>query len=51
MLSDLEIAQQAELRPIVDVASDAGIQREELKLYGDHIAKVDLSILDRLEGL
>ncbi len=48
MLSDLEIAQQAKLRPIVDVASDAGIQREELKLYGDHMAKVDLSILDRL---
>jgi len=48
MLSDLEIAQQAELRPIVDVAKDAGIQREELKLYGDYMAKVDLSILDRL---
>ncbi len=50
MLSDLEIAQQATLRPIVEVAADAGIEREELKLFGDHMAKVDLSILDRLAG-
>ncbi len=48
MLSDLEIAQQATLRPIVDVAADVGIEREELKLFGDYMAKVDLSVLDRL---
>ncbi len=48
MLSDLEIAQQATLRPILDVAADVGIEREELKLFGDYMAKVDLSILDRL---
>ena len=48
MLSDLEIAQRATLRPIVDIASEAGILQKELKLYGEHMAKVDLSILDRL---
>ena len=47
MLSDLEIAQQATLRNIVDVAADIGIQPEELKLYGNHVAKLDLGILDR----
>ncbi|MFP4176354.1 MAG: formate--tetrahydrofolate ligase [Planctomycetota bacterium] len=48
MLSDLEIAQAAELTPIVDIASEAGIERDELELYGDHKAKVNLDILDRV---
>lgn len=48
MLSDLQIAQAAELRPILDVAADIGIREDELDLYGRHKAKVDLSVLDRL---
>jgi len=48
VLSDLEIAQQAKLRPIEEVAKDAGIGREELELYGDYKAKVKLGILERL---
>src|SRR5438552_2647139 len=44
----LEIAQQATLRPIADVASDAGLLDEEVELYGRYKAKVDLSVLDRL---
>ena len=48
MKSGLEIAQEAVLRPIADVAADAGIQPEELKPYGSTRAKVALSILDRL---
>ena len=34
MLSDLEIAQAAKMRPIMDVAADAGILEDELDLYG-----------------
>ena len=34
MLSDLEIAQQTELAPITEIASEAGIKEEELILYG-----------------
>jgi len=49
MASDLEIAQNATLRKIEDVAADAGINRDELELYGDYKAKVKLSILDRLQ--
>ena len=48
MLSSLEIAQAAKLRPIADVAAEAGIEPDELELYGRYKAKVDLSILDRL---
>jgi len=48
MLSSLEIAQAATLRPIADLAADYGIQPDELDLYGRYKAKVDLSILDRL---
>ena len=48
MLSSLEIAQEATLRPIADVAAEAGIEPDELELYGRYKAKVDLSILERL---
>jgi len=48
MRSSLEIAQAATLLPIADVAAEAGIEPDELELYGRYKAKVDLSILDRL---
>jgi len=48
VLSDLEIAQRAKLRPIEEVAKDAGLLREELELYGDYKAKVKLECLQRL---
>src|SRR5215212_727621 len=48
MKSGLEIAQEAQLHPITDVAADAGILPEELKPYGTNRAKVALSILERL---
>ena len=48
MLSDLEIAQAATVRPIEEIAAAAGIRRDELELYGDTKAKVKLSLLTRL---
>jgi formate--tetrahydrofolate ligase len=48
MKSGLEIAQDADLRPIADIAADAGIEPDELEQYGRYRAKIDLSILDRL---
>ncbi len=48
MLSSLEIAQAATLRPIAEIAEEVGILPEELELHGRYKAKVDLSILDRL---
>jgi len=48
--SDLEIAQEAELRPITDVAKDAGILDEELEPYGKYMAKIDyVKVSERLK--
>jgi formate--tetrahydrofolate ligase len=46
--SGLEIAQEAVLRPIADVATAAGLEPDELELFGRYRAKVDLSVLRRL---
>ncbi|HUL86136.1 MAG TPA: formate--tetrahydrofolate ligase [Actinomycetota bacterium] len=48
MKSGLEIAQEADLEPIADVAAAAGILPEELEPFGTYRAKVSLSILERL---
>jgi formyltetrahydrofolate synthetase len=48
MPSSLEIAQAATLRPILDVAADAGLLPDEVEPYGRYKAKVDLSVLERL---
>jgi len=50
MLSDLEIAQKARLKPITEIARKAGILEKELELYGNYKAKVKLEISDRLKG-
>jgi formate--tetrahydrofolate ligase len=46
--SSLEIAQDAELRPIGEIATAAGLAPRELDPYGQYKAKVSLSVLDRL---
>jgi len=48
MPSSLEIAQQATLRPVADLARELGLEDDEVDLYGRYKAKVDLSVLDRL---
>jgi formate--tetrahydrofolate ligase len=48
MPTSLEIAQDAALRPILDVADDAGLLPEEVEPYGRYKAKVDLRVLERL---
>ena len=47
--SDLEIAQAAELQPIMDIAEKVGLLKEELVPYGWDKAKVSLSVLERLK--
>ncbi len=49
MKSGLEIAQEAVLKPITEIAEAVGIQDNELERYGKYRAKIDLSILDRLK--
>ena len=48
MPSSLEIAQEAELRPIGEIAEAAGLEPDEFDLYGKYKAKVSLDVLDRL---
>ncbi len=50
LLSSLEIAQAAELLRIADVGERAGIEEDELELYGRYKAKVSHAVLDRLAG-
>jgi len=47
--SDIEIAQAAELRPILDVAKEVGLDADDLELHGKYIAKVHLDVRDRLK--
>ncbi len=46
--SDIEIAQEASIKPIVEIAKDLGIDNQDLELYGNHKAKINYGILDKL---
>ncbi|HFB52148.1 MAG TPA: formate--tetrahydrofolate ligase, partial [Anaerolineae bacterium] len=46
--SDIEIAQAAKMEPITEIAEKLGLLPEELELYGNYKAKVQLSVLERL---
>src|SRR6188474_2242886 len=48
MPSSLEIAQEAELRPIAQIAEALGLSEDEYDPYGRFKAKVSLSVLERL---
>lgn len=48
MLSDIEIAQQAHMLPITEVAEKLGIKEEDLEVYGKYKAKLSYGLLRRL---
>jgi formate--tetrahydrofolate ligase len=48
MKSDLEIAQEAKLLPIVEIARRLGLTEDDLDLYGKYKAKIHLDVMDRL---
>lgn len=48
--NDLEIANQARLRPLTEIASQAGIPVERLELYGNGAAKIQLEAIAEMEG-
>ena len=43
-MNDIEIAQQTEMEPIVDVAHKVGLTEDDLELYGKYKAKVSLPL-------
>src|SRR5437763_8403382 len=51
MKSSLEIAQEAELQLIDQIAESSGLQADEVEPYGRYKAKVSLSVIDRMSSV
>ena len=47
MLSDIEIAQGCQMRPITEVAAAAGLDAEDLELYGKYKAKLSADVWNK----
>ncbi len=50
MLTDVEIAQNASMKPIKDVALKIGLEEDDLELYGKYKAKISLESISRISG-
>lgn len=48
VLSDIEIAQQTTLEPIVKIAEQVGLSEDDLELYGKYKAKISFDAIKRL---
>ena len=48
MMSDIEIAQNTEMKNINEIAEVAGIDKKYIEQYGNYKAKIDLSLLENL---
>lgn len=49
MLSDIEIAQQAKMQKITDVAAKLGISEDDIELYGNYKAKLSYDLIRRVK--
>ncbi|MFV0365154.1 MAG: formate--tetrahydrofolate ligase [Mangrovibacterium sp.] len=49
-LSDLEIAKEAKMLHISEIASQLGLGDDDIELYGKYKAKINLQVLDRLQA-
>lgn len=50
MLTDIEIAQNAQMAPIQEIAEDLGLSKDDLDLYGNYKAKITLKKLRDLQA-
>ncbi len=50
MLTDVEIAQSAKMKPISEIAQKLGLEDDDLELYGKYKAKIALEAINRLEN-
>ena len=50
MLTDIDIARQAEIRPIGEIAEKIGLTSDDLDLYGKYKAKIPMDVLKRNES-
>ena len=46
MKKDIEIAQEANIRPIAEIATKLGIPQDELEMYGRYKAKIPLHFIN-----
>jgi len=49
--SDIDIAQESDLKPIAVIAEELGLMPEEIEFYGPYKAKVKLEVLQRLKDV
>lgn len=47
MKSDIEIAQSAKMKPIIEIANELGLTEEDIEQYGKYKAKVNLNIFNK----
>ena len=50
MLTDVEIAQSAKMKPIKEIAQKAGLDEDDLELYGKYKAKISLEAISKLKN-
>jgi len=48
---DLKIAQAAKMEKIVDIAAKIGLSSDDLELYGNYKAKIDLGVMEKLKDV
>ncbi|NLJ98887.1 MAG: formate--tetrahydrofolate ligase [Tissierellia bacterium] len=49
MKTDVQIAQEAKMLPVIEIAEKLGLKEDDLVHYGKYKAKVNLDVLDRLK--
>ncbi|HBT46488.1 MAG TPA: formate--tetrahydrofolate ligase [Peptococcaceae bacterium] len=47
--TDIEIAQRAKMKPVMELARELGIEEDEVELYGKYKAKISLNVYRRLQ--
>ena len=50
MLTDVQIAQRAEMKPIREIAAGLGLTEDDLELYGKYKAKISMEAISRAKG-
>ena len=49
MKTDIQIAQEAQLKPVKEVAEQSGIEEDELEFYGKYKAKLSEELWERIQ--
>ncbi len=49
MKTDIEIAQEAKMSPILEIAESIGLNEDDIEMYGKYKAKVSLEVWERLK--